>query len=478
MPNGTRQCKLVCMSVAAHATRPHRRLVAATLAVATVIGFFACFAVWVNRQALNTDNWTKTSTQVLADPQVQAALSVYLVNELFASAEVPARLQTALPEQLKGLSGPLAAGLRQVANQFVPRLLATSAAQELWRRANHAAHEQLLRILNGGGKAVSTENGVVALNLHELVTELGNRLGVGAQVAAAREKLAGGKGAEVRSAAEQKLGVTLPANSGRIVIMRSNQLKTAQDIVKAIKGLALVLPLVALALFALAVWLARGWRRHALRSTGWCFFGVGVALLVLRRVAGAAVVKGLVANPANKDAAQAVWSIGTSLLYDIAIAMVLYGLVLVLAAWLAGETRSARFLRRAGAPWMREHAVGSYVVAGILLLLVVLWGPTPATRQLLPVLGFFALAAFGVALLRRQTALEFPDAMPGEAMADVRRAWPFGRAHGELRYETPARSQAPGDGEATAAPTPEEAHAAKDGSDRLGSPPRGTTGQP
>lgn len=477
MPSGALQFKLGCMSVAAHgARRPHHRLVVATLAVATVIGFFACFAVWVNRQALNTSNWTKTSSQVLADPHVQAALSVYLVNELFASAEVPARLQTALPEQLKGLSGPLAAGLRQVANQFVPRLLATSAAQELWRRSNKAAHEQLLRILNGGGKAVSTENGVVALNLHELVTELGNRLGVGSQVTAAREKLAGGTGAQVKSTAEQKLGVTLPANTGRIVIMRSDQLKTAQDIVKAIKGLALVLPLVALALFALAVWLARGWRRHALRSSGWCFFGVGIALLVLRRVAGEAVVKGLVANPANKDAANAVWSIGTSLLYDIAIAMVLYGLVLVLAAWLAGTTRSARFLRRAGAPWMREHAVGSYVVAGVLLLLVVLWGPTPATRQLLPVLGFVALAALGVSLLRRQTALEFPNAMPGEAMADLRRAWPFGRARGEPRYESAARSSA--HGEPSTAPTREETHAAKDGSDRLGDPQRGTTGRP
>lgn len=466
------------MSVAAHgAPRPHHRLVVATLAVATVIGFFACFAVWVNRQALNTNNWTKTSSQVLADPHVQEALSVYLVNELFSSAEVSGRLQTALPEQLKGLSGPLTAGLRQVANQFVPRLLATSAAQELWRRANHAAHEQLLRILNGGGKAVSTENGVVALNLHELVTELGNRLGVGSQVAAAREKLASGKGAEVKGAAEKKLGVTLPANTGRIVIMRSNQLKAAQDIVKAIKGLALVLPLLALALFALAVWLARGWRRHALRSSGWCFFGVGIALLVLRRVAGAAVVKGLVANPANKDAANAVWSIGTSLLYDIAIAMVLYGLVLVLAAWLAGETRSATFVRRAGAPWMREHAVGSYVVAGVLLLLVVLWGPTPATRQLLPVLGFFVLAALGVSLLRKQTALEFPNAMPGEAMADLRRAWPFGRARGEPRYEAPARSQPPSDGEALAAPIPQQTPA-KDGSDRTAPPPRGTTAQP
>lgn len=446
-------------ATAAHGpTRPHRHTVAAMLAVATVIGFLACFAVWVNRQVLNTNNWTNTSSQVLADPHVQEALSAYMVNELFASADVSARLRTALPEQLRGLSGPLTAGLRQVANQVVPRVLATNGAQELWRRANHAAHEQLLRILNGGGKAVSTERGVVTLNLHELVTELGNRLGVGSQVAAAREKLAGGAGATARGTAEQKLGVTLPPSSGKIVIMRSNQLSTAQDIVKAIKGLALVLPLVALALFALAVWLARGWRRLALRSSGWCFFGIGIALLVLRRVAGQAVVKGLVANPANKEAANAVWSIGTSLLYDIAIAMVLYGLVLVAAAWFAGRTRPAVFLRRAAAPWMREHAVGSYVAVAIVLLLVVLWGPTPAMRQWLPVLGFFALAALGMTVLRHQTAFEFPNAMPGEAMADLRRAWPFVRAHGDGHMAPQPREASTGDGDAPAPPGARAAH--------------------
>ena len=405
----------------------HRVIVGALLALATLIGFWACFAVWVNRQVLNTNNWTDTSSRLLADPHVQEALSVYLVNELFTSANVPARLQTALPTQLQGLAGPLSAGLRQVADRAVPQLLATSQVQALWRRANQSAHQTLLHILNGGGKKLSTSGGEVALNLHELVTDLAAQLGLSSQLEGARAKLAGGGGATARATAEAKLGLKLPANGGRIVIMRSNQLHTAQDIVKAIKGLALVLPLLALAMFAIAVRLAEGWRRLALRSTGWCFFGVGVALLLVRRVGGEAVVNGLVKNPTFKPAAQSSWSIGTSLLYDIAIAMVLYGIVLVCAAWLAGPARPARFLRMAAAPWLRMHPTGSYGVAGLLLLLIVLWGPTPATRQLLPVLGFAALAALGVAMLRRQTAVEFADVQPGQALAGLRASWPFKR---------------------------------------------------
>jgi hypothetical protein len=405
-------------------------LVGVLLAVATLLGFFACFAVWVNRQALNTDNWTNTSSRLLANTHVQEALSTYLVNELFTAEDVPAQLETALPTQVKGLAGPLSAGLRAVADRAVPKLLASPQAQELWRRANKTAHKELLLIIKGNNKVLATSGGVVALNLHELVTQLGAQLGVSSQVESARSKLSGSTGATVRSTAKEH-GITLPENTGRIVIMRSKQLKTAQNIVKAIKGLALVLPLLALALFALSIWLAQGWRRRALRSTGACFFGIGVALLVLRKVGGDQVVSSLVKNPDNKEAGEAVWSIATSLLYDIATAMVLYGLVLVAAAWLAGPTRPATFLRRASAPFLRVHVAGSYAVAGVLLLLIVLWGPTPGTRQLLPVLGFAALAAFGVTLLRHQTALEFPHAQPGEALAEMRTWWPFGRGHSE-----------------------------------------------
>jgi hypothetical protein len=428
----------------------HRILTTAIVTVATILAFFACFAVWANRQALNTDHWTSTSSKLLENKDVQDALSVYLVNQLYASANVQERLEKALPSEVKGLSGPVAAGLRQLAGQAVPKLLATAQVQELWRQANRNAHKQLLAILNGGGNVVSTSNGEVILNLHQLVTELAGQLGLGSQVEAARAKLAEPGAAGAREGAEQQLGIKLPPESGQITILRSSQLKTAQNIAKAVKGLAILLPLLGLALYALAIYLAAGRRREMLRTVGWCFFGVGIVLLLARRIGGDQIVDSLVKVPANKPAGEAVWSIGTSLLRDISIAMVLYGLVLVAAAWLAGRTRVATTLRHASAPWMREHAVGPYLAAGVLLLLVVLWGPTPATRQWLPVLGFAALAAFGVAVLRRQTQAEFPDAPPGEAMAVLRGGLSFG-SKGEgspaQRPEEPAaEAPAPGVG--------------------------------
>jgi hypothetical protein len=407
----------------------HHLRVSLLLVLASVVAFFACFAVWIHRQVLNTDDWTNTSSELIANHQIDEALGTYLVDQLFAAENVPGRLESALPGQLTGLAGPLAAGLKQLADRAAPELLETSQVQQVWRASNRTAHAELIGILNGGGKVVSTKQGVVTLDLHQVVATLGAQLGLTSQVAALQSKAEGAGGAVARGAVEQKLGVTLPATSGKIVIMRASQLRTAQDVTKGIRGLAVVLPILSLALFALAVWFAEGWRRLALRRTGWCLFVVGAILLLARRIAGDNVVNALVVDPSNRPAAHAAWSIGTSLLYGIAVAMIAYGLVLVAAAWLAGHTRPAAFLRHALAPWLRDHAAAAYASGETALLLVVIWGPTPATREVLPVLGFAALVLLGVWSLRRQTAQEFPDAQAGEAMALLREHLPFGR-HG------------------------------------------------
>ena len=48
-------------------------------------------------------------------------------------------------------------------------------------------------------------------------------------------------------------------------------------------------------------------------------------------------------------------------------------------------------------------------MVGAVLLLVVLWGPTPAFRNIWWILVFAVLLALGVTMLRRETAREFPE---------------------------------------------------------------------
>jgi len=430
------------------ASAPHSRrwLINAMFAAAVVVGVFAVLAVWVNRQVLNTANWTNTSSQLLADPTIEAAVGGVLVNQLFSSVDVSAEISSVLPSQVSGLAAPATAGLRALAVQVAPQVLSTATVQNAWRLANRTAQLELLRILNGGSKTISTSNGVVTLQLHPLLTQLAAQLGLQEQLASVQSKVQGSTGAAARSTVQQKLGVTLPPLSGNIVILRSSQLQTAQNIVKAIKGLALVLPLVALALFILAVRLAEGRRRVAVRTTGWCLVAIGLIVVLARRIIGDAVVNSLVKVPSDKPAVHQVFRIATSLLYDSAIALITYGAVIVIAAWIAGSTRPAITVRRALAPSLREHPQYVYAVAALALLLLVIWGPFPSTRQPIPVIGIAVVLVLGIQALRRMTAREFPDARMGDA-ARACRDWLVAHRDSAVSALSPSHANAPAGGE-------------------------------
>lgn len=447
----------------------------ALIALAGVLAFVGSFAVWTNRQVLNEENWASTSTNVLASQKVDQALGAYLTSELFKSVNVEGEVKTLLPSAIQGLAGPASAGIRALADRVVPQILETSQVREIWRQTNKVAVKELIAILNGGKGPVSTREGVVSLDLHQLITDLAERLGLKAQLETAREKVNSTSGEVARAGVEKKLGVKIPVSeSGRLVILRASQLKTAQDITKAIKGLAIVLPVIAILLLVLSVWLAEGWRRVALRTVGWTLFAVGIALLLARTIAGNLVVNELVANPANRPAAHEAWSIGTGMLRDIGVAVLVYGLLIVVSAWLGGATRPATVSRQALAPWLREHPVSAYVTAGAVLLIVVLWGPTPSTRQVLPVLLVAGLLALGVTMLRRQTIEEFPDARPADALAAIRHGVHDTRAHWSAAWHgeahPPAGSSAAAEVPAGASEAPTETLPAQQGTEAGGKP--------
>jgi Short C-terminal domain len=210
----------------------------------------------------------------------------------------------------------------------------------------------------------------------------------------------------------------LPPGAARIQLVESEQLSTAQDAVKALKGLSLILPLITLALYALAVYLARGWRREAVRAWGISWMLIGALVLVIRSVAGEALVGSLASSESVEPAVGAVWDIGTSLLRNGGIAMFAYGLVIFLGAVLAGPLGFAKRVRRSLAPLLRERA-SAYAAAAVVVLLLLWWGPTEGFRRPLPLLVLLALFVAGIEALRRQTLREYPR----ETWDDLRDRW-------------------------------------------------------
>src|SRR3954451_6597195 len=116
-------------------SRGRRWTIVAVLAVAILTGFGAVVATWVKRQALDTNNWTNTSSQLLENQKIRTALGAYLVDQVYTNVDVQARLRQLLPPQVAGLAGPAAAELRQVATRAAPELLARPAVQQLWKNS-------------------------------------------------------------------------------------------------------------------------------------------------------------------------------------------------------------------------------------------------------------------------------------------------------------------------------------------------------
>jgi hypothetical protein len=361
------------------ATSPRRRrkTVYALIVVASVLAFIAAFAIWANRQLLETDTWTNTSSELLENPEIRTQVADYMVDTLYANVDVQGELQSALPPRLQPLAGPAAAGIHQLAIRLANEALERPRIQQLWEDANRTAQSTLLRVVEHGGSEP------VTLDIGTIVDELGQELGI--------------------NAAER-----LPPNVAQIKVVSNDDLVKVNDLLNLLKTLAWVVTVLALALFALAIYLAEGWRRVALRSVGFALIIVGILVLVVRTVAGNAIIDHLATTESVRPAVRATWEIGTSLLNAQGGAVIFYGLFIVIGAWLAGPMGLASRARRAITPIL-ENRVVAYSALGLILLLLFLWSPTPGFSRLPTALLLIVLSIVGLEFLRRQAVTDFPN---------------------------------------------------------------------
>jgi hypothetical protein len=376
----------------------HKIKVRILVVFATILAFLAIFTSWVDRQALDTDQWVDTSGRMLEDKEISDAVANYAVDQLYANVDVAALLKKRLPDDLQALSGPAAGAVRQGATSIAERALQTDRVQGLWKDANRVAHTQLVAILKGDNEVVSTETGRVVLDLRPIVLQLADQIGLKSQV-------------------EDKL----PADVGQLEVADAKQLQTARTITRIIEGLAWFFSLGTLVLFAAAAYLAKGRRWIVVLGYGVGLIAAGLAALALRSAASGIVVDGLAETEAAQVPAQHAWDISTSLLQSIATSVIVYGVLFSVASFLASPANGAITIREAMAPQFRDRpglVWGTF--SALALLSFILW-PPDGTRQLVLQLAFVGLAAGGLEALSRKTHHEFPDARRGDWLVDMRR---------------------------------------------------------
>lgn len=379
------------------ASRRRRWMVGSLIAAASLVLILSVLALWIRRVVLDSDGYNTTTTELLQQPAIQQALATNLVDQLYANVDVAAQIQPLLPKAAQPLAAPAAAALRDYADRAAVRLIASDRAQQAWIKANEIAHAQLVLVLNGGGDRLKTGGGEVAINTSGLEQNLASRLG---------------------------LSPTTTIAGGKIVIFTSNQLSLVQTLAHWLKVLAWVLPFVSLALYALAVYLATGYRRRAVRNCGLGIIAAGVVLVIGRTVGGNYLVDNLVKLPENRPAANAAWDVITSLLKDTTRTVIGVGFITVIWAWVSGDGSRAVSIRRAFAPHARDHALQVWVAFAAVVLFLIWWAPTQAFRRPVPALVMIVLAGIGLEAVRRQSVKEFPDAEAGDVAASVRAKLP------------------------------------------------------
>ena len=375
-----------------------RALPLALVVIASIVLLITAFAIWAKRQVLETDTWTETSAELLENEAIRDALADFLVLELYDNVDVEAEIAAPLPERAKPLAGPVAGALRQLAGEVARRALAEEKVQALWEAANRTAHEQLLGIVEDDSDVVSTTGGNVTIDLKQILGSITENLGVGAGLVS-----------------------KLPEDAAQLQVADSDELDKVQTGLDVFKAVAWFLVILALVLYVLAVYLAGDRRRETLRAVGIGFIVVGAAVLLGHRAAGNAVVGALSETASADDAVAATWEIGTTQLTEIGHGLILYGILIVIAAWLAGPTSIATSLRGAVTPWFRRPAY-AYGSAVALLLVLFLWDPTPATHRLIPSLLLIVLVLLGTEVLRRRVIREFPDRVTTGSSAGVAQA--------------------------------------------------------
>jgi len=370
------------------ANRSHRVLVAVLVFLGALCLLVSTVSVWIRDVALDEDVWADTSSQLLESENVRNALSVYIVDQAYSASSAEVRLEEALPPALKPLAPQIASQLRGIAYETASTALARPRVQELWRSTNRAANAQLVDLLEGNTERLRVTGNAVVLDLDQIVANVAGQIGLG-------------------SSATQ----TIQERVEPVVIMRSDQLSTAQTIVKALKALSFWPLILALALWAGAVYLAGQRRREALRTIAISVAQLGLLLLVVIRVAGQAVVNNLVQAESVRPAAEDVWAVLTGLLAASAAAGIAVGLIALVGTWLSGPSVRAAGVRRWLAPTFRDRPVFVHLMLAAALLLVFLWSPTGTPRRLITLVVVVILAFVGLEIFRRQSIREFPTAL-------------------------------------------------------------------
>jgi len=365
-----------------------------------VLVLLSCLAVvitgvagWAHYTVLNTDGYMKIVGPVGKDPEAIKALSDYVAGQIVSATDLQQRTADALPPKAQIFAGPITGALEDFIAKGTNKVLSTPQAYDLWLKVNSLAHEKIVALLRGDTTYTYIQGSDVKLDTLPLISQV---------LVWLDGKLPGALGTKFSppvippgtppDQAIQQVsswtGRTLPADFGQVTLLKNDSLGPAQTAVRWFDRLIWILLVVTIALIAVTIWLSRR-RRRTLIELG---IGAAVALIlthVIVKQASDAIVSGI-ASGGKLGVMRDVVNASLEPLTKLTIWIVVIGVVVAVAAWLAGRhdvkvavvTAGKRVVQtQDDAPavdspltrWVERYASWlriAGVVAGLLLLLL------------------------------------------------------------------------------------------------------------
>jgi hypothetical protein len=236
--------------------RPGRRSAWALLVLGCMLAALSVPAIWLRVTLLDTDAYVDTVAPIAAHPTVQTAVADRLDGEIDRRIDFGALASQVLPERAGVLAPVIQTGVHSFIRSRLDEFTRSQRFQVLWTEANRRAHARLVELLVGGRTGrLALDEDTVYLDLSPVVDRIRS-------------------GLQERGLSPIAAAIP-PTVDGRVTLVQSHALVRVQSGIRLLKALAIVLPLLALACLAGAIWLTRPRRRGLLRA------GIGVALTML-----------------------------------------------------------------------------------------------------------------------------------------------------------------------------------------------------
>jgi len=289
-------------------------------------------SVWAKAEVTDTNRYVDTITPLASDPGVQAAVTAQISAEIFRYVDVQGLADQAfsqlgtrgvlpqvLTDQLKALEAPLVNGIKGFVTTQIGKFVASPAFQTAWIEANRTAHAQMVAVLSGNGSsAVSIRNGKVSVQLATVINAVKAQL------------VASGFG----------LASNIPDVNATFTIFSDPNISKVQTGYRLLNNLGIWLPFLALALFALGIYLAPNHRRGFIWAGLTVFVAAGLLAIGLA-IGRTAYLNALSSDVLPRDAAASIFDTVVRFLRDGIRNMIILGFVVAAGAFLIGPSVTA-----------------------------------------------------------------------------------------------------------------------------------------